>query len=127
LRELLLELLAMQNNFQEELHLLIVQPYSIGRTDLKSRLNLSVCYLQDTLPPDALFVICRTHHEIFLTRHQPNSKEQLTSALSRLLWLACKHNPQLDDEMLEHFYKSLNIFELWACEEGMHLPLSPRR
>ena len=86
LRELLLELLATQNNLQEELHLLIGQLYGNGRNDLKSR---------------------------------------ITSALSRLLWLACKHNPQLDDEMLEHPYKLLNIFECWAREEGMHLPLSP--
>ncbi|MBX9242738.1 hypothetical protein K6310_26350, partial [Klebsiella pneumoniae] len=99
--------------------------YGNGRNDLKSRLSLSVCYLQDTLPPDALFVIRRTHLEAFLTRHQPESKERITSALSRLLWLACKHNPQLDDEMLEHPYKLLNIFECWAREEGMHLPLSP--
>ncbi|EPQ6965451.1 hypothetical protein ACUVZU_002353 [Klebsiella oxytoca] len=27
--------------------------------------------------------------------------------------------------MLEHPYKLLNIFECWAREEGMHLPLSP--
>ncbi|MFP6018412.1 hypothetical protein ACLD4O_22390, partial [Salmonella sp. 741265045_PSA] len=85
LRELLLELLATQNNLQEELHLLIGQLYGNGRNDLKSRLSLSVCYLQDTLPPDALFVIRRTHLEAFLTRHQPESKERITSALSRLL------------------------------------------
>ena len=75
----LLELLATQNNLQEELHLLIGQLYGNGRNDLKSRLNLSVCYLQDTLPPDALFVIRRTHLEAFLTRHQPESKERITS------------------------------------------------
>ena len=49
---------------------------------------------------DALFVIRRTHIEAFLTRHQPESKERIISALSRVLWLACKHSQQLDDEML---------------------------
>lgn len=125
LRKLLIELLATQNSLQEELHQLVGQLYGNGRDNLKSRLTLSVCYLQDTLPPDALFVIRRTHLEACLTRHQPESKERITSALSRLLWLACKHNPQLEDEMLEHPYKLLNIFECWAREDGMHLPLSP--
>ncbi|SMG56976.1 hypothetical protein [Cedecea sp. NFIX57] len=107
------------------MHLLIGQWYGHGRDNLKSRLNLPVCYLQGTLPPDALFVIRHPHLESFLDNHQPESKERITSALSRLLWLACKHNPQLDDEMLKHPYKLLNIFECWAREEGMHLPLSP--
>ncbi|MBZ6767838.1 hypothetical protein FMJ84_16110 [Klebsiella oxytoca] len=125
LREVLLELLGTNGRIPEELHALIAQLYSHGRDELQPRLNLSVCYLPDTLPPDALFVIRRSHLEAFLTRHQPESKERISSALSRLLWLACKHNPQLDDKMLEHPYKLLNIFECWAREDGMHLPLSP--
>lgn len=125
LREVLLELLDTNGRIPEELHVLIAQLYGHGRDELQPRLNLSVCYLPDTLPPDALLVIRRTHLEAFLTRHQPESKERITTALSRMLWLACKHNPQLDDEMLEHPYKLLNIFECWAREEGMHLPLSP--
>lgn len=125
LREVLLELLGTNGRIPEELHALIAQLYGHGRDELQPRLNLSVCYLPDTLPPDALFVIRRSHLEAFLTRHQPESKERISSALSRLLWLACKHNPQLDDKMLEHPYKLLNIFECWAREDGMHLSLSP--
>jgi hypothetical protein len=60
--------------------------------------------LQDKLPPDALFVIRHTHLEAFVDNHLPESKERMTSALSRLLWLACNHNQQLDDEKLEHPY-----------------------
>ncbi|WP_234007218.1 hypothetical protein [Enterobacter sp. SA187] len=60
-----------------------------------------------------------------MDHYQPESKERITSTLSRFLWLDCKHNPQLKDEMLEHSYKLLNIFECWAREDGMHLPLSP--
>lgn len=123
LREVLLELLDTKGKIPEELHALIAQLYGHGRVELQPRLNLSVCYLPDTLPLDALLVIRRTHLEDFLVRHQPESRERITAALSRLLWLACKRNPQLDDELLSHPYKLLNIFECWAREEGMHLPL----
>ena len=124
LREILLELLSTNGKIPEELHALIARLYGNGCDKLQPRLNLPVCYLPDALPPDALLVIRREHLENFLARHQPESKERITAALSRLLWLACKHNPQLDDELLGHPYKLLNIFEYWAREEGMHQPLS---
>lgn len=122
LRELLLELLSHHSGIPEELHLLIGQLYGHGRSELKSRLNLPVNYLPGTLPPDALLVIRRINLENFLARHLPETRERITLALSRLLWLACKKNPHLSDELLTHPYKLLNVFECWAQEEGIATP-----
>lgn len=121
-RELLMELLGVNGKLPEELHLLISQLYCHARGELQSRLQLPICYLPDTLPADAILVIRRIHLEAFLTRHQPETRERITAALSRLLWLACKHNPQLNEELLEHPYKLLTVFESWAQEEGLNIP-----
>lgn len=122
LRELLLMELKNHDELPEELHLLVGQLYGNGRKELKSRLSLPVSYLPDSLPADALLVVRRKNLETFLLSHLHETRERITLAISRLLWLACKKNPHLDDELLAHPYKLLNVFECWAREEGLPTP-----
>ncbi|MCX8965987.1 hypothetical protein EHW66_13600 [Erwinia psidii] len=74
-------------------------------------------------PDDACFVIRRAHLENFIrTFTLPLSPvrvtHQISTPLSRLLWLACKHNDTISP-LIDHPYKLISIFEQWAASDGI--------
>ncbi|MBI6350322.1 hypothetical protein JEP32_15465 [Proteus mirabilis] len=50
-------------------------------------------------------------------KHTPTST-RISSPLSRLFWLSCKHN-EVTSPLLGKPYKLLSIFEQWASTEGI--------
>lgn len=75
------------------------------------------------LPPDACFVIRFTELEklINLLIEKKTSKASTTrisTPLSRLFWLACKHNEAISP-LIRQPYKLLSIFEQWASDDGI--------
>ncbi|EPJ9473650.1 TPA: hypothetical protein ACNRRR_004786 [Citrobacter freundii] len=73
------------------------------------------------LPKDACFVIRQEDLDKFLGMARENfthsSSSRISTPLSRLFWLACKHNDSISP-LLRHPYKLLPIFEQWASVEG---------
>ncbi|EJH7538513.1 hypothetical protein ODC56_004059 [Salmonella enterica] len=72
-------------------------------------------------PDDAFFVVKKTHLEKFIKTFFPSpvkSQENISTPLSRLLWLACKHNDQASP-LIEHPYKLVSVFEEWATSDGI--------
>ncbi|RYM62682.1 hypothetical protein BSQ98_13715 [Serratia liquefaciens] len=81
-----------------------------------------------SLPPDACFVIRPS--ELERLNKLPYNNEQskvastrISTPLSRLFWLACKHN-EIISPLIKQPYKLLSIFEQWASDEGMTDKLS---
>ncbi|HBS5820973.1 TPA: hypothetical protein MAK91_000444 [Klebsiella variicola] len=74
------------------------------------------------LPEDACFVIRYEELDKLLgmpaERFTHSSSCRLSTPLSRLFWLACKHNDSISP-LLRHPYKLLPIFEQWASVEGI--------
>lgn len=74
------------------------------------------------LPEDACFVIRQEELDKFLgmpaEHFTHSSSSRLSTPLSRLFWLACKHNDSISP-LLRHPYKLLPIFEQWASVEGI--------
>ncbi|HBM2978180.1 TPA: hypothetical protein LVL89_001333 [Klebsiella michiganensis] len=74
------------------------------------------------LPEDACFVIRQEELDKLLgmpaERFTHSSSSRLSTPLSRLFWLACKHNDSISP-LLRHPYKLLPIFEQWASVEGI--------
>lgn len=75
------------------------------------------------LPPDASFVIRYTELEKLINmpiKGQPStaSTTRISTPLSRLFWLACKHNEAISP-LIRQPYKLLSIFEQWASDEGI--------
>ncbi|WP_324726369.1 hypothetical protein [Klebsiella sp. ZJOU C1] len=74
------------------------------------------------LPEDAWFVIRYDELDKLLRtpaeRFKHSQSGRLSTPLSRLFWLACKHN-DLISPLLRHPYKLLPIFEQWAYIEGI--------
>ncbi|HAV1913890.1 TPA: hypothetical protein JG948_004253 [Enterobacter hormaechei subsp. steigerwaltii] len=74
------------------------------------------------LPEDACFVILQEELDKLLglppERFTHSSSSRLSTPLSRLFWLACKHN-DLISPLIRHPYKLLPIFEQWASVEGI--------
>ncbi|EDW2260462.1 hypothetical protein R950_002444 [Salmonella enterica subsp. enterica] len=73
------------------------------------------------LPNDAWFVIKRTNLEQFVSTFfpsPPKSSNQISTPLSRLLWLACKHNDSIGP-LINHPYKLTSVFEQWAIADGI--------
>lgn len=74
------------------------------------------------LPEDACFVIRQEELDKLLgmpaERFVHSSSSRLSTPLSRLFWLACKHNDSISP-LLRHPYKLLPIFEQWASVEGL--------
>ncbi|EDW2793158.1 hypothetical protein H3N91_003534 [Salmonella enterica] len=124
LREIALELIEQRGKLPTPFHQFMARLYRRHPASLPARLRMPFCYPSASLPEDTLLVIRKTQLEAFLKQHLPEGKPRVTTALSRLLWLACKKNPQLDDELLAHPYKLLNIFESWAQEEGLRVSLN---
>ncbi|MCB3584575.1 hypothetical protein H5796_25450 [Klebsiella pneumoniae] len=74
------------------------------------------------LPEDACFVIRQEELDKLLGTHADRfthtSSSRLSTPLSRLFWLACKHNDSISP-LLRHPYKLLPIFEEWASVDGI--------
>ncbi|RWR02820.1 hypothetical protein ED28_05720 [[Pantoea] beijingensis] len=75
------------------------------------------------LPPDACFVIRYSELEklINMSFDIPTpeaSSTRISTPLSRLFWLACKHNDAISP-LIEKPYKLLSIFEQWASADGI--------
>jgi hypothetical protein len=75
------------------------------------------------LPQDACFVIRHAELEKLINtsiknRTLPSSSTRISTPLSRLFWLACKHNETISP-LIKQPYKLLSIFEQWASEEGI--------
>ncbi|MEB2704011.1 hypothetical protein VC191_09410 [Citrobacter koseri] len=79
------------------------------------------------LPKDACFVIRQEDLDKFLgmatEKFTHSSSSRISTPLSRLFWLACKHNDSISS-LLRHPYKLLPIFEQWASVEGFTDQLS---
>jgi len=80
------------------------------------------------LPPDACFIIRYSEVEKLINLYAKgkillNTSTRITTPLSRLLWLACKHNDAINS-LLKNPYKLLSIFELWASDDGITESLS---
>lgn len=76
------------------------------------------------LPPDAWFVIRNSELEKLIsacTKNKPSTlstSTRISTPLSRLLWLACKHNDAISP-LIQQPYKLLSIFEEWASADGI--------
>lgn len=73
-----------------------------------------------TLPQDACFVIRRTELKKIIdnTTVSSSSSTRISTPLSRLFWLACKHNEEIS-ALIRQPYKLLAIFEQWASIDGI--------
>lgn len=72
-------------------------------------------------PRDAYFVVKRDNLEKFTDTFLPIASKpssQISTPLSRLLWLACKHN-DITGSLINHPYKLISIFEEWARSDGI--------
>lgn len=75
------------------------------------------------LPRDAWFVIRTTELKKLITVSIRNkmvgfSSTRISTPLSRLFWLACKHNETINP-LIKQPYKLLSIFEQWASDDGI--------
>lgn len=74
-------------------------------------------------PKDACFVIRRDELEKIMSltidnKTSPESTSRISTPMSRLLWLACKHNEAISP-LIKQPYKLISIFEQWASAEGI--------
>ncbi|MGV7960383.1 hypothetical protein QPK13_23775 [Photorhabdus tasmaniensis] len=81
------------------------------------------------LPNDAFFVIKKEYVNKFIAKHSATNvtdkpEIRMSSPLARFLWLACKNNPLIGTELIQHPYKLLALFEVWAKEDGISDKLS---
>ncbi len=75
------------------------------------------------LPNDACFVIRDSEFEKLINlsvrdKITKNNSTRISTPLSRLFWLACKHNETISP-LIRHPYKLLSIFEQWASADGI--------
>ncbi|EEA1190342.1 hypothetical protein FV689_17270 [Salmonella enterica] len=75
------------------------------------------------LPQDACFVIRYTELEKLINMPVkngpiPSTSTRISTPLSRMFWLACKHNEAISP-LIRQPYKLLSIFEQWASAEGI--------
>ncbi|MCW2474512.1 MULTISPECIES: hypothetical protein [unclassified Symbiopectobacterium] len=80
------------------------------------------------IPQDACFVLRQTEldklRRILLKKDStPPSSTRISSPLSRLFWLSCKHN-QIITPLINQPYKLVSIFEQWAQADGISDRLS---
>lgn len=80
-------------------------------------------------PDDACFVIKKSELDRFITTFSapisspPTLQTRISTPVSRLLWLACKNNENINS-LIEQPYKLLSVFEQWAAVEGITDQLS---
>lgn len=75
------------------------------------------------LPADACFVIRHSELERLINSYTKNiamtsPSTRISTPLSRMLWLACKHN-ETTSPLIRQPYKLLSIFEQWASDDGI--------
>ena len=75
------------------------------------------------LPKDACLVIRHSELEKLIkiyirNKHVSSSSTRISTPLSRMFWLACKHNEAISP-LIRHPYKLLSIFEQWASDDGI--------
>ncbi|MBU9833400.1 hypothetical protein LLS47_22150 [Rouxiella badensis] len=75
------------------------------------------------LPQDACFVIRYAELEKLINMPVKNgsfppTSTRISTPLSRMFWLACKHNETISP-LIRQPYKLLSIFEQWASAEGI--------
>lgn len=73
------------------------------------------------LPVDACFVLRQSEiNKLISFNNKCISPHQsrVSTPLSRLLWLACRHNDTISP-LIKHPYKLLSIFEQWALMDGI--------
>lgn len=72
------------------------------------------------LPQDACFVIRHTELKKLIDNPTTSSSSpsRMSTPLSRLFWLACKHNEAISP-LIRQPYKLLAIFEQWASNDGI--------
>ncbi|HCR1860596.1 hypothetical protein LQZ39_23380 [Enterobacter cloacae complex sp. RIVM_C039474] len=75
------------------------------------------------LPKDACIVIRYSELEKLISLYSLNKSEsstptRISTPLSRLFWLACKHN-EVISPLIRQPYKLLSIFEQWASDDGI--------
>lgn len=75
------------------------------------------------LPQDACFVIRYAEFEKLINMPVKNGSfpptlTRISTPLSRMFWLACKHNETISP-LIRQPYKLLTIFEQWASAEGI--------
>lgn len=75
------------------------------------------------LPKDACFVIRYAELEKLINmpskiNNPSDSPTRISSPLSRMFWLACKHNETISP-LIRQPYKLLSIFEQWALDDGI--------
>lgn len=76
-----------------------------------------------SLPADACFVIRHSELEKLIEIYsgrkvKPLTPPRISTPLSRLFWLACKHNETISP-LIRRPYKLLTIFEKWASDDGI--------
>ncbi|HBC9216584.1 TPA: hypothetical protein KE814_001693 [Citrobacter freundii] len=81
------------------------------------------CFPIYELPQDACFVIRYAELEKLINSSDKGKSPSLppsriSTPLSRLLWLACKHNETISP-LIRQPYKLLSIFEQWALADGI--------
>lgn len=100
--------------------------------------NIPSCYLTDHckkryfplyhISPDACFVLRQSELDKLrgiLSKKDSTapSSTRISSPLSRLFWLACKHN-EIITPLINQPYKLVSIFEQWALADGLSDRLS---
>lgn len=76
------------------------------------------------IPQDACFVLRQTELDKLLGISSkmdlttPSAPTRISSPLSRLFWLACKHNETITP-LINQPYKLASIFEQWALSDGI--------
>lgn len=77
------------------------------------------------LPSDACFVIRYSELDKLMKARcgggisvESPSRTRISTPLSRLFWLSCRHNDTISP-LMNQPYKLLSIFEQWASEEGI--------
>lgn len=93
------------------------------RLQKNCRLHRKGCFPIHTLPNDACFVIKNTELDKliktpFINKTPPPYSTRISTPLSRLFWLACKHNEEISP-LIRQPYKLLSIFEQWASDDGI--------
>ncbi|MCI1034819.1 hypothetical protein [Raoultella terrigena] len=123
----LFEKMTWQDRLQNQL---IKMPENIAMDITKKVLTSKAHQLYRTgyfplhdLPSDACFVIRRSELEKLISLYTGNNfvfstPTRITTPLSRLLWLACKHNETISP-LIRQPYKLLSIFEQWASDDGI--------
>lgn len=96
---------------------------------LKQLLNSTLLFPVYQLPDDAFFILKKEYVDKFITQYHGDQLTEKTSSrvstpLARFLWLACKNNPAIGAELIQHPYKLLALFEVWAKADGISDNLS---